>query len=380
MVSSPVPIPYPDTAPYELKRLRLSDTSALVNLGLLPRPIRRAREEVRLWLTGLGAWGVWQQDELQGAIYLIRDQVNPMSARFHLHISRNVLKSLEALLEPLVIRAFSSYNIHRLELVSTDEIYLNRKLLINLGFHIDGILRHLVPFGQGYRNATLWSLLREDYPGWGYRFVPFSTGVVSIFSNTEAVHEIGFLQPGEYLEPGWLFDAAWDMGFADDNGVVTGMEQVPERLASAPGAEHPMNDVQREATRQIAEYLHGDRETFDFPVAKAQGTDFQHEVWDSIARIPYGETRSYMEVALEVVKGRQPDLAEDRRYQQARALTRAVGSACAANPQAIIVPCHRVVGQDLKLTGFAGGVKSKAWLLDMEMLGTGMEAVDETNG
>jgi methylated-DNA-[protein]-cysteine S-methyltransferase len=104
---------------------------------------------------------------------------------------------------------------------------------------------------------------------------------------------------------------------------------------------------------QLEEYFLGERRDFDVPLALA-GTDWQRRVWSELQRIPYGETRSYGEIAVAACE--RPD----------HHAARAVGSANNRNPVAIIVPCHRVVGADGKLVGFAGGLDVKRRLLDLE--------------
>lgn len=113
-----------------------------------------------------------------------------------------------------------------------------------------------------------------------------------------------------------------------------------------PG-EHPVIDATIE---QLGEYLAGDRQSFDLPLDLV-GTDFQKDVWAGLERIGYGETQSYGELADELDK---PGAA------------RAVGSATGRNPISIVVPCHRLVGSSGKLTGFAGGIDAKRWLLTHE--------------
>ncbi len=108
-----------------------------------------------------------------------------------------------------------------------------------------------------------------------------------------------------------------------------------------------------QARAELAEYFAGERHSFDVPLA-LEGTEFQRRVWSELARIPYGHTRTYGEVAV---------AACERTGVRA---ARAVGAANHANPVAIIVPCHRVVGADGKLVGFAGGLEVKRRLLDLE--------------
>lgn len=102
--------------------------------------------------------------------------------------------------------------------------------------------------------------------------------------------------------------------------------------------------------RQLSEFFAGRRKTFDLPMAPA-GTDFQKRVWAELVRIPYGETISYSELAKRV---------------GSEGAARAVGRANAINPIAIVVPCHRVIGADGSLTGYAYGVEMKRQLLDFE--------------
>ena len=106
----------------------------------------------------------------------------------------------------------------------------------------------------------------------------------------------------------------------------------------------------RECARQITEYLDGERRRFELPLAP-DGSEFQRRVWLEIARIPYGETLTYAELA--------------RRAGAPRA-ARAAGAATGRNPLSIIVPCHRVVGTDGSLTGYAGGIERKTRLLEIE--------------
>ena len=101
---------------------------------------------------------------------------------------------------------------------------------------------------------------------------------------------------------------------------------------------------------QLEEYFAGNRKQFDLPLAP-KGTDFQKRVWKALTDIPYGEKRTYGEIAAAVGN---PKAA------------RAVGMANNKNPIGIIVPCHRVVGADGKLVGYAGGMEKKEWLLNLE--------------
>jgi methylated-DNA-[protein]-cysteine S-methyltransferase len=108
--------------------------------------------------------------------------------------------------------------------------------------------------------------------------------------------------------------------------------------------------VLRETARQLDEYFAGQRREFDLPL-DPRGTDFQRSVWTALRAIPFGETRSYGELA--------------RQLGNPSAM-RAVGAANGGNPISIVVPCHRVIGANGSLTGFGGGLDAKAWLLAHE--------------
>jgi methylated-DNA-[protein]-cysteine S-methyltransferase len=123
----------------------------------------------------------------------------------------------------------------------------------------------------------------------------------------------------------------------------------PEQLAAHPCRRD--DAALHELARQLAEYQAGTRQAFDLPLAPA-GTPFQQQVWAALRRIPYGGTVSYGELAWQLG---HPGGA------------RAVGRANATNPIALIVPCHRVLGADGSLTGYAGGLPLKAALLRFEL-------------
>jgi len=127
----------------------------------------------------------------------------------------------------------------------------------------------------------------------------------------------------------------------DDIGIV-GMSFTSNRKVEFD----ENNDIQK----QLTEYEKGSRKKFDLPLHLI-GTDFQKQVWNALLEIPYGETRSYQEIAIRIGKPKA---------------LRAVGGACNRNPIGIIVPCHRVIGKNGSLTGYAGGLSYKELLLNHE--------------
>jgi methylated-DNA-[protein]-cysteine S-methyltransferase len=136
-----------------------------------------------------------------------------------------------------------------------------------------------------------------------------------------------------------------------DGDALTGLYFPGHLRMPDPAGFGPREDAAFEETaRQVAEYFTGGRTEFDLPLAPHGGA-FELRVWELLRAIPYGETRSYGDLARELG---DPALAQ------------AVGSANGRNPISIVVPCHRVVGADGSLTGYAGGLDRKRYLLDLE--------------
>lgn len=136
----------------------------------------------------------------------------------------------------------------------------------------------------------------------------------------------------------------------DGLAAVLWANERPSRVRLVISAEDVGHPVIAESTRQIAEYFAGERRTFSLPL-DVSGTAFQQQVWSALRTIPFGETRSYGQIARQIG---HPTAG------------RAVGAANGRNPVSIVTPCHRVIGSRGQLTGFAGGLDVKAQLLAFE--------------
>jgi len=133
----------------------------------------------------------------------------------------------------------------------------------------------------------------------------------------------------------------------EEDNAITGVFFSAKIPAGFIKAETPLI---KKAAAQIEEYLNGKRKNFSLPLV-TRGTEFQMDVWRALQSIPYGETRSYKEIAELVNRPKA---------------VRAVGMANHRNPISIIVPCHRVIGCDGNLTGYGGGLPLKKYLLELE--------------
>lgn len=144
-----------------------------------------------------------------------------------------------------------------------------------------------------------------------YQYLNSPIGFIKITANDEAINEVTFVENEEEDKP---------------------------------------NALTQEAVNQLMEYFEGKRKVFDLPLSPI-GTPFQQAVWKALCSIPYGETRSYGEIAKMIGNSKA---------------SRAVGMANNRNPISIIIPCHRVIGASGKLVGYGGGIDKKIYLLNLE--------------
>ena len=152
-------------------------------------------------------------------------------------------------------------------------------------------------------------------------------------------------------------DALWLLEFGDRRGLPGQRKALAKLVPDEP--RDGDNDVLRRVEAQLSEYFAGARREFDLPL-RMDGSAFQRSAWGALTAIPYGETRSYAQQA-----------ALLDRVDAVRAVARANGE----NRLAVVVPCHRVVGADGRLTGYGGGLHRKRWLLDHELRHAGAEVL-----
>ena len=153
----------------------------------------------------------------------------------------------------------------------------------------------------------------------------------------------------------WFYDfPVGGLGIAEESGFITGIffsdrNEIPEKMKKRGFIKAETPPIKKAAS-QLREYFAKKRRQFDLPLLP-EGTEFQRSVWKVLRTIPYGETRSYAEIA--ALAG-NPDAC------------RATGMANNRNPIVIMIPCHRVIGKDNSLTGYGGGLQNKKFLLDLE--------------
>ncbi len=144
-----------------------------------------------------------------------------------------------------------------------------------------------------------------------------------------------------------------ELRIVEHAGAITAIEFSPYRDADGRprGERDDANPVLVETVRQLTAYFARDLKEFDLPLAP-KGSDFQQQVWAQLLKVGYGETASYGQIA--------------HRLGHSNAASRAVGLANGRNPIPIVIPCHRIIGADGTLTGYAGGIERKQTLLELE--------------
>ena len=262
----------------------------------------------------------------------------------------------QSALDHLLRYAFFTMDLHRVSLLIPASDTFTEKVAVACQMKQEAILDDALMVDGAFCEAGLFYLLDSEYPDYSVGFVAFHNGVIAIRGGNESVESTRFYEYGQKIEEHLEKSVAIRTGIADEFGVLK-PEGAPEYKDLAI-MEFP-SEVKKCMT-EIAEYISKKRTRFTVSAYTPYGSDFQKKVWEKVLKIPYGVTKSYEDIALELTGGDKVT---------ARNLTRAVGAACRDNPLPLLVPCHRVIGKDGKLVGFSGGLKFKEFLLNHEMFG-----------
>ena len=229
------------------------------------------------------------------------------------------------------------------------------ELLKRLSFKLEALLHDYAEENGLPQPVAVWTWSLRDPAQGQYFFLPFGSGYLVGFGDEAGVSALHFQGIGSDCASEQM--KLWASSY---NGVdqASRFRRMDGKLLRKQ--ESILKGAPLEAYRQLGDYLSGRRRELDFPTHESQGSTFQKAVWAELRRIPYGQTRSYLDLAMNLC---------NQDVERARKLCRAVGAACGANPLCVIVPCHRVLGSDLSLVGFNGGVHFKADLLNLELLG-----------
>ena len=344
-----------------LHKAKISDAGALVSEGLVAMSVKDAQEYLRAGALA-GATDYIGEGFLARVIKSTED-----GRRRVIKITTKIteVSILESMVDELLRKCFFKSNCHKLSILLTVEDALLEEAITSLGFIQEALLTdEIVRIKDGvrtYSDAGLFSIKRAEYSRYNTCFVPFQRGVVAVTGGVDYVDSVTFLSYGKAIEDEFVFECAWYQGITDDNGIIYSRNEYPFEVTATDFEFMPAELIR--AYDELKEYFHKTRDSFDINVRINSGTEFQLSVWTALKRIPYGVTKSYEDIALELTGN---DL------KQARKLTRAVGKACSENPVPIIIPCHRVIGKNGMLVGFSGGIEFKDFLLQNELFASAL--------
>ncbi len=251
--------------------------------------------------------------------------------------------------------AFFKIGLHRVELLVGKTDQMMSEAALAAGLREEALLKNALFRSGRHQDARSFVMLRPQNGKVAYGFVSFAKGLVAVRGTADLVDRVEFLRFGEAPGEEFLSECAAYRGYVGDDGRL-----VERQDGQVPKDTTPLPAEVAKACAQIGEYFNHQRSSFDLHVSfPAKASEFQLKVWRILGEIAYGHVWTYEDVAAELVAGPRED---------ARKMSRAVGTACATNPVPLIVPCHRVIGKDGKLTGFSGGVDIKEFLLAHEWI------------
>lgn len=289
--------------------------------------------------------------------------IDSASSRAVLHVIFSGDQPDHIFLNKLLNYCFYKQNLYRLEiLLPTAAANKATAVYEQMGWQQEGILTKALYDPQKciHNDVMMYTLLRPQYKGRGTAFVLFPRGMFTILGTDMSLLETGFAHFRQRLAAPWQ-EAAELLGLLDGQGYLKNDEDLSALLPEGGYWAMPELPLMvRTAAGQAIEYFTGERQSFDLRYDLDGGSPFQVKVWQALAAIPFGATWSYEEMAEYIIE-------EGNTCQEPRKLARAVGSACAANPLPLFLPCHRIIGKDGKLTGFSGGLDIKEYLLEYEM-------------
>lgn len=377
--------PAPTARRLEIKQLRLADAAILRRMGVFSGSLKKVQEAIRrllasnthgcymvagqLALRPGGELGQAAEDsrpasteneragdtqtnlDATGFIALVPDAFLPELGRLTVRATHPAF--LPDLLELACRTAFCEQAFLRVESLVPAFPEAVLRPFKDFGFRTEAIVPGALLRAPDRSDHHLLSLPKtlNRYPAVGV--VPYKLGVLSVTGTETQVDSVDFHMFGEPVDNPYLRDVFHIWGLLDEKERLRSSKECV-RLIRNDGLPAMIG----KAVTELQEYMAGERQTFDLKLNLASGSPFQQAVWAALMAIPYGTTETYLDVALKLADG---DL------KKARAMSRAVGSACGANPVPVVVPCHRVIGRDGRLTGFSGGIENKEYLLEHEL-------------
>ena len=339
----------------DLRKIHIGDSSELRRRGLMEGTIKYIEDDIRS--LGTGSQGEALIASKEGVIYAFIKLFRPDRKNCRAHIEFVFTSDANAdtqsgVVDEVLRYCFLDQYYHKVTVICDHSNEGLERILTGAGFNQEAVLKDEVRVKNGFEDAGLFAMLSYEYQKYNICFVPFERGVAMVKGGADFVDSVNLYHYGQTLEDPFANNIASSLGLLDANG---GLARNDDGIYNLD--EEQLKYLPKELAKaytELREYFDSMRAGFDINVRFSVGTTFQKKVWNALNTIPYGGTASYEDIALKLTDG---DLKE------ARKITRAVGAACSDNPIAVVVPCHRVIGKDGSIVGYAAGIDIKDYLL-----------------
>ncbi|MCQ2467189.1 MAG: methylated-DNA--[protein]-cysteine S-methyltransferase [Clostridia bacterium] len=347
---------------FRIRRLLISDASLLREAEIYTGSIISIENKIREMILDKSklAYVILHNDLLVCLATMIPTCIGSNNVRLNILFSSLSVdpEYYEKVISLILYKGFFDKKFHKISLVIGVNDYLLASAAVDCGMIQEAVLHdEILNDEDEYIDAGLFYALLPEYKGYNVGFVPFQRGVVAIYGADTYVDGVSIYRYEDKIDDYLSLTVAKHIGIADKYGFL--LPRNDEAYSEINDDEFLPDEVAK-AVLQMKEYFLKKREKFEINCRFVTGTSFQHSVWRLLNDIDYGVTVSYEDIALKLTSN----------TNEARKLTRAVGSACSENPIPIIIPCHRVIGKDGKLVGYSGGIDIKDFLLQHESLFT----------
>ncbi len=269
-------------------------------------------------------------------------------------LNSTIVSNSSRIISFLLYEGFYRRKLHKINFCINESNIALINLLKASKWKQEGILIDHLFEQDHYFNGILFAMIETDFHQYSISMIPFLNGYLIIQTTNTSVLSISIIKEREGV-PSYIDEKCGYRDQISENNKIFRSKDNNLIFISENAYPYLIH-----ASNQLFEYTRGVRTQFDLSFEYSGATEFQKQVWNATMQIPYGQTRTYAEIANQ--------LRPNEKNSELSLLSRAVGTALGKNPIMIAIPCHRVIGKDGKLKGFAGGLEVKDYLLSHEML------------
>ena len=336
-----------------IRRLHLNDAPFIKAAGVFSGSRTAVEDKIRKIISDTGRFAYVIESKGEVTAFSFLTPAGLSKDTYYLDFFCTDQTLLQESLSRTLYHVLLEKHLHKIDLVIESSNKPLEKAAFELGMIQNAVLVDEIGDNDGkYKDAGLFYITLPEYKGYNVGFVPFQRGVACVYGTEDYIDRVNIYHYGDEPRDHLTLTVSKRLELLDENKRFK-----PRNSKEYYDLDNSFlpSEVEK-GVNELTEYFLKKRETFDLNLSFRDCTGFQERVWRALTTIPYGLTVSYEDLALKVA----PD------GKEARKLTRAVGAACSDNPIPLIVPCHRVIGKDGKLVGFAAGLDIKDFLLQHE--------------